>query len=99
MRRLACVICVAALAAVPTASSAGVAAGGGSPEASAHVTKRCGTVGNYRVRARAVSCRFARKWSRAYLRSGARPSGYACSRPGHGIRLYCRKGARQYWAE
>jgi hypothetical protein len=94
-------ICVTALMAVPAASSGRVATGGGSPEASGHVAKRCGTIssGKYRVRARATSCRFARRWSRAYLRSAARPSGYACSRPGHGIRLYCRKGARQYWAE
>lgn len=101
MSKLACLICAAALAVVPAASVAGVAAPGGSPEASAHVVKRCGTIsgGNYRVRARATTCRFARKWSAAYLRSGAKPSGYACSRPGHGIALYCRKGNRQYWAE
>jgi hypothetical protein len=96
--RLTCLICVAAAAAVPTSS---VADGGASSQASAHIAKRCGTIsgGKYRVRARVVGCRFARKWSRAYLSSSAKPSGYACSRPGHGFALYCRKGLRQYWAE
>jgi hypothetical protein len=91
---------VGAVAAIPSLSTAHVAPGA-APEASSHVAKRCGVIagGKYRVRARAASCRFARKWARAYLRSGARPPGYACSRPGHGIAMYCRKGARQYWAE
>ena len=39
-----------------------------------------------------------RGWG-AYLRYGSRPSGYTCSRPGGGIRVYCRKGDRTYWAE
>ncbi len=101
MRKLACFTCAVALAAVPSASVAAAPAAGATPEASGHAAKRCGTIsgGKYRVRARVAGCRFARRWSRANLRSGARPSGYSCSRPGHGITLYCRKGLRQYWAE
>jgi len=101
MRGLACVICVGALASAATASGAGLADHAGSPQASAHAAKRCGTIagGQYRVRARVAGCRFARKWSRAYLRSSAKPRGYACSRPGHRIALYCRKRDRTYWAE
>ena len=68
---------------------------------SAHGGKRCGTIANgkYRVRARVAGCEFARRWSRAYLRNGSKPSGYSCLRPGTNVVLYCRKGDRVYWAE
>jgi hypothetical protein len=96
MRKLACLACVGALAALPAAPAQAAPA-----EPAAHAAKRCGTIANgkYRVRARVARCTFARRWSRAYLRSGSRPRGYACSRPGSGIALYCRKGDRSFWAE
>jgi curli biogenesis system outer membrane secretion channel CsgG len=96
MRGLACLICIAALAAASTASAAGPSAAPAS-----HVAKRCEKIsgGKYRVRARIVSCDFAVRSSRAYLRNGSRPRGYSCSRPGGTVALYCRKGDRTFWAE
>ena len=98
MRRSACLALLAALA----APSAAAAAEAPSAAPSAH-PKRCGVISHgssdYRVRARVVRCRFAVRWSRAFLRSGARPRGWSCSRPGGSFALYCRKGERTYWAE
>lgn len=92
-----CAAMVAALAAPATASAAAPRA-----EPSAH-PKRCAVIArgsrDYRVRARVVTCRFAVRWSRAYFRRRARPSGYSCSRPGGSFPFFCRKGRRQYWAE
>ena len=79
------------------------AAGAAAPAAPSAHPKRCSVIAHgsrdLRVRARVVGCRFAVRWSRAYLRSRARPRGYSCSRPGGSIALYCRKGDRTYWAE
>jgi hypothetical protein len=75
-------------------------------EASAGHTKNCGVIENvkqsrdYRVKAYStVSCGFARKWSRRYIRRGARPSGYSCSRPGGNINFICRKDSKYYYAQ
>jgi hypothetical protein len=72
------------------------------PASAAHA-KRCGIVAkgasDYRVKGRSVRCRFARKWSRAYLRERAEPRGFTCYRPGTSISFYCAKGGKAYWGE
>jgi len=79
------------------------AAGG----AHASHAKNCGVIYNvkhgrdYRVRAAksGTSCDFARKWSRRFIRRGAHPSHWSCSRPGGNITFYCRRGAKFYYAQ
>ena len=65
--------------------------------------KRCGAVEvkgkRYSVRAHRVTCRFARRWTRRYLRSGSRPSGWRCRRySGTSIKFICRRAGRDYYA-
>lgn len=73
------------------------------PARADHVSKSCGAMAqgssDYRVKARGVRCKFARKWTRAYLRRSRRPRGWSCFRPGTDVSFYCRKGSRSYWAE
>ena len=74
-------------------------------EAQAGHAKNCGVIFNvkgdrdYRVRAYAVTCDFARTWSRRYIRRGRRPSGWSCSKPGGNITFYCKRGSKYYYAQ
>lgn len=76
------------------------------PEAPApHTSKSCGLIAkgsrDYRVKARAVKCRFARRWVKRYLGSGAEASGFDCVKTDGGVApFYCTKGeVKAYWAE
>jgi hypothetical protein len=65
--------------------------------------KSCGTIEvkgkRYAVRAHVTGCAFARRWSRRYLRRGARPSGWSCQRySGTSIKFTCRRPGRSYYA-
>jgi plastocyanin len=68
-----------------------------------HEAKRCGVLAkgsaDHRIKARKVTCRFALKWSRAYLNRRAVPAGFDCYRPGTNVTFYCANGAKAYWAE
>jgi hypothetical protein len=74
-------------------------------EAQAGHAKNCGVVSNvkggrdYRVRANGVTCDFARKWSRRYIRRGRRRRGWSCSRPTGKITFYCRREGKYYYAQ
>lgn len=72
------------------------------PVATAAHGKDCGVVskgaGDYRVRARVMGCRPARRWIARYLADGSRPSGYSCVNPSGPIRVYCSRGSKSYWA-
>ena len=61
-----------------------LAALGAGPAPASH-GKSCGIVAkgsaDYRVDARVISCRSARKWVRRYLKSRAKPSGWSCVDP------------------
>jgi hypothetical protein len=97
MRGLACLICTVALAAALPGSGAAAPPA----EPSAHSAKRCAKIsgGRHRVRAVKVSCDFAVRWSRAYLRSGKSPRGWTCYRPAGIVVSYCRRSDRSFWAE
>jgi plastocyanin len=68
-----------------------------------HEAKRCGILAkasaDYRIKARNLTCRFAKKWSRAYLNRRAVPDGFDCYRPGTNVTFYCANGSKAYWAE
>ena len=68
-----------------------------------HEAKRCGILAkgsaDYRIKARKVSCRFARRWSRAYLNRRRSATGFDCYRAGTNVTFYCANGAKAYWAE
>jgi hypothetical protein len=54
----------------------------------------CGTISNGKNRVFAsngMKCKFARKWSKRYLRNGSRPDGYACARVGTRVRFHCHR--------
>ena len=90
-KRLAIVVVMVAAFSLPTAPSAPASHG-----------KDCGIVSagsrDYRVSARAMSCRSARKWTGRFLREGSRPRGYTCVNPAGSIRVYCSRASRSYWA-
>jgi hypothetical protein len=46
----------------------------------------------FRVIAHGVSCRFARRWVRRYIRAKRRPDGYKCSKPSSSsnVRVNCQ---------
>jgi hypothetical protein len=94
MRRAIAILLAASLLPVLTAA----------PAQAAHA-RNCGVIENvkgkrdYRVRASGVRCKFARKWSRRHIRSGARPGGWTCSGPTGNITFYCRKGSAYYYAQ
>lgn len=53
---------------------------------------------DYAVRAHLVSCDFARRWSRRYLRNRSKPSGWRCERySGTSIKFVCRRGGKDYY--
>jgi hypothetical protein len=68
-----------------------------------HEAKRCGVLAkgsaDYRIKARKLTCRFARKWSRAYLNRRSAAPGFDCYRAGTHVTFYCANGAKAYWAE
>lgn len=70
-----------------------------------HVSKSCGVISkgsrDYRVKARAVRCRFARRWVKRYFRSRSEARGFNCIRTSGGrAPFYCTKGeVKAYWAE
>jgi hypothetical protein len=73
------------------------------PAEGSHTAKRCGIVASgsadVRVKAREVRCRFAKRWTRAYLGRRSEPGGWRCYRPGGDIASYCTRGSRAFWAE
>ena len=93
----ALIVAVAVLVAALPASAAAVPA--------PHVSKSCGltTKGSreYRVKARKVRCRFARRWAKRYLRNGSEAPGFSCVKTSGGVApWYCTKGeAKAYWVE
>ena len=70
-----------------------------------HVSKSCGLTAKgsktYRVKARKVRCRFARRWAKRYLRNGSHAPGFSCVTTSGGVApWYCTKGeAKAYWVE
>jgi hypothetical protein len=76
------------------------------PESGATVPpKRCGeiTVKNrdYRIGGHLIRCRFARKQSRQFLRSGDHRDGWSCIRYDPDVTdivFTCRKGSKDYYA-
>ena len=70
-----------------------------------HPSKSCGVTAKgereYRVKARGVKCRFARRWVKRYLRRGREAGGFNCVETDGGqAPFYCTKGAsKAYWAE
>jgi plastocyanin len=71
--------------------------------AAGHEAKRCGLLakGNaaYRIKARKLTCRFARRSARAYLNRRSAAAGFDCYRPGTNVAFYCANGAKAYWGE
>ena len=75
----------------------------GHANSAGHEAKRCGVLAkgsvDYRIKARNVTCRFARRASRAYLNRRSVPAGFDCYRPGTNVTFYCANGAKAYWGE
>jgi plastocyanin len=75
----------------------------GQARSAGHEAKRCGIVGkgsaDYRIKARKLTCRFAKRWSRAYLDRRSAAPGFDCYRAGTNVTFYCANGAKAYWAE
>lgn len=89
---------VLVFAVVPARSDASLRGG-----AAARV-QQCGVIdykGGVRLaqRARAVNCRFARKWIKRILRGEGRPAGWRCDLPARrDLYVECRRGSRAFWA-
>jgi hypothetical protein len=66
--------------------------------------KNCGKIGvggkRYQIKADQIRCRTAKTYSRRYLRSRTRPSGYSCNSYDASTKLKfrCRKGIRTFFA-
>ena len=71
------------------------------PATALHSTASCGTYAGYKVKARNVGCRFARRWSIRGYQTRARPVGYRCSfgTRRSTIRLFCYSGAKAYFMQ
>ena len=75
------------------------------PEAtSAAHAKKCGLMAKgkktYRVRGVAVRCKFARRWTKRYLRRGREARGFDCfSSNAPDVPFYCKKGDKSYYPE
>jgi plastocyanin len=86
---------IAAVQPARTATQQGTKAG--------HEAKRCGILAkasaDYRIKARKLTCRFAKKWSRAYLNSRSAAPGFDCYRASTNVTFYCANGVKAYWAE
>lgn len=60
----------------------------------------CGTISNGKNRVFAsngMKCKFARKWSKRYLRNKSKPRGYSCARVGTKVRFHCHKGDSKFY--
>jgi hypothetical protein len=82
----------ALLASVPPATSQAVT-----------TPKRCGKVTadgkRYAVRGHLVGCKFARRWSKRFLRRGRHGRGWSCQRyRGSSIKFVCRRNGKSYYA-
>lgn len=90
MRKRAAVVALAVAVAGPALAP--------SPASAVHVTRACGTVGGYKLKARNVGCLFARRWATRSWYQRRRPSGWRCSyaSPRSSIRMYCYSGSRAY---
>ncbi len=81
--------------------AAALSAASAVPAPAAHGTS-CGVVpkrsSDYRVTARVISCRSARKWVKRYLRDRGKPGGWSCVDPAGSVRVYCSRGSKAYWA-
>ena len=90
--------------------SAGVAAGvilsmsAVAPAPAVVPPKKCGTMNvkgkSYTIKADQMRCSKARKYSRRYLKSHNRPSGYTCQDYGQGtkIKFRCWSGIKEFFA-
>jgi hypothetical protein len=81
------------------------AAIGASPAAGAVPPDKCGTIAvegkKFKVRAHKVSCEFAVRWSKHFLKRGHRPDGWSCTRYSadeSSIAFNCRNGGKDYYA-
>jgi hypothetical protein len=94
-----------AIATATAAVAAGVPAAAAPALPAPDGSKHCGiaTKGSaeYRVKARAVRCRFARRWVKRYFRSGRVAPGFTLTETSGGkAPWYCTKGDRKaYWPE
>ena len=53
---------------------------------------------DYRVKTRAMKCKHARKWARAFLRSRKRAPRFRClNPPDRKIPFFCSRGVKAYW--
>jgi hypothetical protein len=66
--------------------------------------RKCGEITvsskRYLIKADQIRCRTAKRWSRSYLSSGWRPSGYTCRNGSSGsqLKFRCWKRERTYFA-
>jgi len=86
--------------ALASVGPAGAAPGVPAPDNSKH----CGIIAKgqreYRVKARAVKCRFARRWVKRYFRRGQVAPGFTRTETSGDTPWYCTKGDRKaYWPE
>ena len=101
MRTTFLAVAAAAVAVLAAGVPAGAAPALPAPDASKH----CGiaTKGQraYRVKARAVKCKFARRWVKRYFRRRRVAPGFTLTKTGGGVApWYSTKGARKaYWPE
>ena len=90
------ILLVAALLAVT-----GVVAAPAPPAAAIHATATCGSYAGYKVKARNVGCRFARRWAiRSYNRR-VKPAGWRCTYGSRrsSVRLFCYRGSKAYFLQ
>lgn len=92
MRRsvLATALAAGALLAVPAAAPP--------PAGAIHVVRSCGTVAGYKLKARNVGCKFARRWGPRSFYHRRRPTGWRCSYGSSrsSIRMYCYRASYAY---
>ena len=72
------------------------------PAPAGHRSKSCGIVTkgsrDYRVKARVMKCRHARKWARVYLRERRPAPRFRCTNPpDRDIPFFCFRGSKAYW--
>src|SRR5688500_10747215 len=72
------------------------------PAAGAVPPTTCGKIEvdgkKFQVKAHKVSCEFATRWSRHFLKRGHKPDGWTCARYSGEIAFSCRKGTKSYYA-
>jgi hypothetical protein len=90
MRKQVLTLSLLAAVALPAAAA---------PPASAiHVTRTCGSVAGYTLKARNVGCVFARRWGPRSFYYRRKPAGWRCSYASSRstIRMYCYSGSMAY---